>query len=247
VTRTSDRNAILSRRARLVALSLAGAGLSLQGGAPPPVQAAPAGESSPNAGASASWKDAPPEIRLAAQDLFRRAQDESVNGSPAGAIELLTQAVSIYPHPKILAALAAAWEQAGRPDRALPVYRRILDDPQTPEAIREEVKVLQAKARSKVSTLQIRAPSSPGLLLLDDEPVSPGEILLLPGKHRLVYRFSEDQKETQESFDLAPGESRSLTLHPRPTFQVCLSPIPPPPPPPVRGGGCGCGSPGAPT
>jgi hypothetical protein len=230
-----------------VALSLAGAGLTLQGGAPP-VQAAPAGESPPGASASVSWKDAPPEIRLAAQDLFRRAQDESVHGSPAGAIELLSQAVAIYPHPKILAALAASWEQAGRPDRALPLYQRILHDDQTPGAIREEVLQLQEKARRKLGALRIEAPSAPDRLLLDDEPVSPGEILVLPGKHRLVYRFSEDGRERREEITISAGETRLLRLGPAPSFEVCLSPLPPPPPPPpVRGGGCGCGSPGAPT
>ncbi len=247
MTRTSDRNAILSRRARLVALSLAGAGLTLQGVAPPPVQAAPAGESPPGASASSSWRDAPPEIRLAAQDLFRRAQDESVHGSPAGAIELLTQAVSIYPHPKILAALAASWEQAGRPDRALPLYQRILDDDQTPEAIREEVLQLQEKARRKLGALRIEAPSAPDRLLLDDEPVSAGEILVLPGKHRLVYQFSGDERESREEFEISAGETLLRRLGPAPPFAICLSPLPPPPPPPVRGGGCGCGSPGAPT
>jgi hypothetical protein len=244
---------ILSRRARLVALSLAGAGLSLQAASPGVVAAAPGAPSgttssagaAPPAGAAPSWKDASPEARAEAQELFRRATDESENGSYEGAIDALTQAARVYPHPKILAALAATWEQVGRPDRALPVYERILADEHAPPSIREEVARLASRARGKLGTLHIKVPLNPVLLTLDGEPISPGTLRLLPGKHQLHARFP-DREDTSRSLELAAGQELSLQLDPGAMPMPCLSPPPPPPPPPVHGGGCGCGTPGAP-
>lgn len=171
------------------------------------------------------------------------------NGSQERAIEALLRAARVYPHPKVLAALAAAWEQVGRPDRALPVYSQILADPDTPPAIQKDISASAEKARARVGRL--RLDTSGGTLLeltLDGAPISPDTTFLLPGKHRLEARFEGRRKSTMRSFEVKAGELTSVTLAPEPETgpTVCLSPLPPPPPPPVRGGGCGCGTPGAP-
>jgi hypothetical protein len=243
---------ILSRRARLVALSLAGAGLSLQAATPGVVAAASGAP--PNASASA----APPLQRRAppgrTPPLRPAPRPRSSSAAPPtrartaptrGAIDALTQAARVYPHPKILAALAATWEQVGRPDRALPVYERILADEQAPPSIREEVARLASRARGKLGTLHIKVTLNPVLLTLDGEPISPGTLRLLPGKHQLHARFP-DREDTSRSLELAAGQELSLQLDPGAIPMPCLSPPPPPPPPPVHGGGCGCGTPGAP-
>jgi hypothetical protein len=237
----TDRDAILSRRARLLALSLAGAGLSLQvGGAAPVLAAGPAASAS-----APSWKLTPAEEQQAARELFRRALDELHNGTPEAALDLLNQAARIHPHPKILAQIAALHERAARPDLALPLYDRILTDPDVAPELLAELQRLADRARARVGLLRLSL-GAPGSLLLDGNPVDPGEILVLPGAHRVEARFLDGRASPPRVVNVQARDQISLALAPEPRTvpAICLSP--PPPPPPLQGGGCGCGSPGAP-
>lgn len=240
----TDRDAILSRRARLLALSLAGAGLSLQvGGAAPVLAAGPAASAS-----APSWKLTPAEEQRAARELFRRALDELHNGTPEVALDLLNQAARIHPHPKILAQIAALHERAARPDLALPLYDRILLDPDVAPELLAEIQRLADRARARVGLLRVSL-GAPGSLLLDGQPVEPGEIPVLPGAHRVEVRFHDGRTLPASMVEVQPRAQLSLVLAPGPHVvpAICLSPLPPPPPPPpLQGGGCGCGSPGAP-
>lgn len=262
-----DREAILSRRARLVALSLAGVGLSLAGSRPQaqaapgaatatataasaPTAAAsapgasPAGSAAPGSAAPGSADPAASaEDKALARDLLRRAMDEQNNGSYAQAIELLEHAAHVYPHPFILLRLATAWELAGQHGQALAIYERILALDGLKPPTQQEASSRVEQLRHRMAQVQISVTPPSATLLVDDSPATPGKLYLRPGPHELVART--EQGVTKKRITVLAGETVAVALEveARSIPLVCLSPAPPPPS--VHGGGCGCGQPGA--
>lgn len=246
-----ERDAILGRRARLVALSLAGAGLSLQAQHPASAQAPAASASASGAqapGALAPLPQASEEEKHHAKALLNLALDEINNGSITQAIGALQKAVQLYPHPTLLLRLADTWEQSGNTERALPVYERALASEGLTPKQREEVSARASKLRARLGVVRLTVSPEQTQVEIDGTPAQPGTFYLRPGAHKVAARAPDRQPLTL-SFDLAAGEQKdlALTLSTPAIAMPCLSPPRLPPPPPVQGGGCGCGNPGAGT
>ncbi len=246
-----ERDAILGRRARLVALSLAGAGLSLQAQHPASAQAPSASASAsgaPAPGALAPLPRASEEDKLQAKALLDLALDELNNGSIERAIDALQKAVQLYPHPTLMLRLADAWEQSGNTERALPLYERALASEGLTPKQREEATARASKLRPRLGVVRLTVSPETTQVEIDGAPARPGTFYLRPGAHKVTAQ-APDRKPLTLSFDLATGEQKdlALTLTTPAIAMPCLSPPPPPPPPPVQGGGCGCGNPGAGT
>jgi hypothetical protein len=229
----NDRQAILSRRARFMAVALASAGLAaVDGGARDPSDAA-------------AVQDAGTSSIQSALDAARRGNTLAIQAALTGA-----DPEALASGRDAIAELEA--ECSRRADAAcstaLLVARHAAAEGRVPEAERSRWLDRITELRAKVGQLVLEIAPDAGEIFVDDVSFgkTPGEriIYLEPGRHTVVQADAYGQSSSQ-FVELTAGGSVRVRI---PSLEeigpmVCLSPPPPPPPPPSeRPRGCGCGT-----
>jgi hypothetical protein len=232
---SDDRQRVLSRRARFVALALASAGLAGAKDAEPPdgsatrdaTDATDAGDArgAARSGIAAAIEAARAGDALSVQAVLEATDPGALFEARAAAAELEAECTRRDDLACVIALLVA--RHAGAQGKL-------------PESERAAWLDRIAELRSTVARLELVVSRGSGEVLLND--VSFGSatgrraLYLKPGRYRIAQRAaSADAPVTVRVVDLAAGGSASVeieSLSPRP--MVCLSP----PPPSERG--CGC-------
>jgi hypothetical protein len=226
-----DRQGVLSRRARFVAIALASAGLAaVDGGARDSSDAAAvqdAGTSSIQSALDAARRG----NTLAVQAELASADPEALASGRDGIAELEAECSR--------RADAAC-------STALLVARHAAAEGRVPEAERSRWLDRITELRAKVGQLVLEVAPDAGEIFVDDVSFgkAPGEriIYLEPGRHTVVQADAHGQS-TSQLVELTAGGSVRVRIQSLREIapMVCLSP-PPPPPPPERPRGCGCGT-----
>lgn len=216
-----DRDAILERRALLLASAVAAFG-----------------SSSARADECPEIAEPTSEAKAGARRLFEQAQAARAGEDHDAALELLRRAYELAPIPGMLLPLAQGELAAGQPARALARLRTLVRCfPDAPRAA--DAASLLARLEQEVGWLTIHGgPGADGWEIFVDD-IRVGTVPLLeavpldPGRHRVSFRRSDCDGTSDSVVTVATGGRHELTAPdrcepPRVCLQPCLSPPPPP-------------------
>ena len=188
---------------------------------------------------------AQPDACLTVRPFDSDIREAMAHEDYARAVELLRRAIQLAPRRGYFLVLGRACSKLADHACALEAFTAFLAADATPPPAAEQVEEAEAGVRAAealVGSLVLEVATAPLTIVLDDVSLGVARALaapvrLNPGPHECLVTWADG--EERRRFELASGETLTLSFEARPAA-VPLPCLSPPPPPPQRGG-CGCG------